>query len=165
MQVVLVMFTGDGERRSFSLPRPTTLIGRREDCDLRIPLGEVSRKHCRFMLDGDTLQLEDMGSSNGTYVNGSRIQSTEIQAGDVVQIGPVVFTVQIDGVPVDEEIQPAAAPNPSSDTDIAAAPPAGESAEEGLEVLDESAEVQPGEQEPIDLTFDEAEPGDKKHGQ
>lgn len=49
MQVVLVMFRADDQRRSFALPRQITVIGRREDCDLRIPLGDVSRKHCRLI--------------------------------------------------------------------------------------------------------------------
>ena len=40
MQAVLVMFRSDGEKRSFSIVRDMTVIGRREDCDLRIPLGE-----------------------------------------------------------------------------------------------------------------------------
>ncbi len=105
MQVVLVMFKSDGERRSFSLPRDITIIGRREDCDLRIPLGEVSRKHCRLIKDGDILKLEDLGSSNGSFHNGIRIQESVVQAGDTVQIGPVVFVVQLDGVPADEDIQ------------------------------------------------------------
>lgn len=108
MQVVLIMFRADGERRSFSLPKDTTVIGRREDCDLRIPLAEVSRKHCKFTIDGETLTVEDMGSSNGTYVNGERVQNAAVQAGDTVQVGPCIFIVQINGVPSDEEIQPAA---------------------------------------------------------
>ena len=105
MQVVLVMFKSDGERRSFSLPRDITIIGRREDCDLRIPLGEVSRKHCRLIKDGDILKLEDLGSSNGSFHNGIRVQESTVQAGDTVQIGPVVFVVQIEGVPADDDIQ------------------------------------------------------------
>ena len=68
MQAVLVMFRNDGERRSFSLSREMMVIGRRQDCDLMIPLGEISRKHCRIIRDGDSLRLEDLGSSNGTYV-------------------------------------------------------------------------------------------------
>ena len=40
MQVVLVMFRAEGERRSFSVARDVTVIGRREDCDLRIPVSE-----------------------------------------------------------------------------------------------------------------------------
>lgn len=106
MQVVLVMFKMDGERRSFSLPRDVTVLGRREDCDLRIPLGEVSRKHCRFVKEGETLWLEDLDSSNGTLHNGERIQKIVVHPGDTVQIGPVVFVVQIDGMPPDENLQP-----------------------------------------------------------
>lgn len=123
MQVVLVVFMADGERRSYSLPRPITVIGRREDCDLRISLGEISRKHCRFLVKDDELHLEDMGSSNGTFVNGRRIQETTVQPGDRVQLGPVLFTVQIDGVPADEEIQPPSATVAGGDTDLAATPP------------------------------------------
>ncbi len=105
MQVILVMFKADGDRRSFSLPRDVTLIGRREDCDLRIPLGEVSRKHCRLIKEADSLRLEDLGSSNGSFHNGVRVQEAIVQPGDVIQVGPVAFTIQIDGVPTDEEIQ------------------------------------------------------------
>jgi predicted component of type VI protein secretion system len=106
MQVILVMFRSDGKRRSFSIVRDITVLGRREDCDLRIPLGDISRKHARFIRSGDRLRLEDLGSSNGTFCNGERITSIELQPGDTVVVGPVTFVVQIDGVPVDEEIQP-----------------------------------------------------------
>jgi pSer/pThr/pTyr-binding forkhead associated (FHA) protein len=106
MQAVLVMFRSDGERRSFSIARDMTVIGRREDCDLRIPLGEVSRKHCRLIRDGDTLKLEDLGSSNGTYLNGQRVQEALLSPGDTVQVGPVVFVLQVDGEPADEDLKP-----------------------------------------------------------
>ena len=106
MQAVLVMFRSDGERRSFSMARDMTVIGRREDCDLRIPLGEVSRKHCRILRDGDSLKLEDLGSSNGTFLNGQRVQEAMLGPGDTVQVGPVVFVLQVDGQPADDELQP-----------------------------------------------------------
>ena len=106
MQAVLVMFRSDGEHRSFSITRDMTVVGRREDCDLRIPLGDVSRKHCRLVRDGDSLRLEDLGSSNGTYLNGQRVQEAVLNPGDSVQVGPVVFVLQIDGVPADDELQP-----------------------------------------------------------
>jgi len=106
MQAVLVMFRSDGERRSFSIVRDMTVIGRREDCDLRIPLGEVSRKHCRLVRDGDTLKLEDLGSSNGTFLNGQRVQEALLSPGDTIQVGPVVFAVQIDGEPPEDELRP-----------------------------------------------------------
>jgi len=100
------MFRSDGDRRSFSLTRDITVIGRREDCDLRIPLGDVSRKHCRLVRDGDSLRLEDLGSSNGTYHNGQRVQEAILSPGDSIQVGPLVFVLQIDGVPADEELAP-----------------------------------------------------------
>ena len=106
MQAVLVMFRSDGDRRSFSLTRDITVIGRREDCDLRIPLGEVSRKHCRLVRDGDSLRLEDLGSSNGTYHNGQRVQEAILSPGDSIQVGPLVFVLQIDGHPPDDELAP-----------------------------------------------------------
>ncbi|HEY7090668.1 MAG TPA: FHA domain-containing protein [Tepidisphaeraceae bacterium] len=106
MQVVLAMFRSDGDRRSFSLHKDLTIIGRREDCDLRIPLGEISRKHCRLIKENDALRVEDLGSSNGTYHNGERIQEAVIQAGDTIQVGSIAFVVQIDGVPADDELQP-----------------------------------------------------------
>jgi predicted component of type VI protein secretion system len=107
MELVLVMFRAEGERRSFSVPRDVTVIGRREDCDLRIPVSEVSRKHCRVFKDGDEVRVEDLGSSNGTYHNGQRIMgSVAVQAGDSIEVGPVVFVVQIDGTPADDELAP-----------------------------------------------------------
>src|SRR5204863_9109291 len=108
MQVVLVMFRADGERRSFSITRDVTVIGRREDCDFRIPLGEISRKHCRLIKDGNSLKVEDLGSSNGTYRNGERVQEAELSAGDTIQVGSVVFVLQVNGKPADDQLQPMA---------------------------------------------------------
>ena len=100
------MFRSSGDRRSFSVTREITVIGRREDCDLMIPLGEVSRKHCRLVRDGDLLKIEDLGSANGTFLNGQRVQESLLAPGDTIQVGPVVFVLQIDGVPADDELQP-----------------------------------------------------------
>src|SRR5215216_6236540 len=104
MRVVMVMFRADGQRRSFSVTRDITVIGRREDSDLRIPLGDVSRKHCRLIIDGDAIRVEDLGSSNGTFRNGERVQQSELQAGDTLQVGPVVFVLQVNGTPPDDEL-------------------------------------------------------------
>jgi pSer/pThr/pTyr-binding forkhead associated (FHA) protein len=117
MQAVLVMFRNDGERRSFSISRETTVIGRRQDCDLMIPLGEISRKHCRIIREADTLRLEDMGSSNGTFHNGRRVQEAVLNAGDTVQVGPVAFVVEIAGVAAEDEMQPHAGGAAAGDDD------------------------------------------------
>ncbi len=166
MNVVLVMFRENGERRSFSLTRDVTVIGRREDADFRIPLSDVSRKHCRLIKDGNQLIIEDLGSANGTYHNGQRVQDSEVNPGDTIQIGPIQFVVQIDGVPSEEELmgtpgdsgesaathvppaasRPPAGPPPVPPTlpvagaATAAAAPSEPSGEDDLEVLEEVPE-------------------------
>jgi len=138
----MVMFRPDGQRRSFSVTRDMTVIGRREDCDLRIPLSDVSRKHCRLILEGEVIKVEDLGSSNGTYRNGERVQQTEVVAGDTLQIGPVIFVVQVDGYPADEDLQPVTAATASEDTAASGAAAAASKSGDGdeAEVLDLEAE-------------------------
>ncbi len=146
MQVVLVMFRPEGDRRSFSITRDTTVVGRREDCDFRIPLGEISRKHCRLTKDGETLRIEDLGSSNGTYHNGERVQEAELGPGDTLQIGSVVFVVQIDGVPNDEDLQPVTAPVPGREAhSVETAPMNGDAvpAGAGAAAADDDGEFDP----------------------
>lgn len=97
----LVMFKENGERKDFQLESETTIVGRKEDCDLRIPLAEVSRRHAQVTMRGRKVTLRDLGSANGTYVNNKRVNEVDLRAGDHVVVGPVVFTVQIDGQPSD----------------------------------------------------------------
>jgi pSer/pThr/pTyr-binding forkhead associated (FHA) protein len=137
MGVVMVMFRADQQRRSFSVTRDMTVIGRREDCDLRIPLGDVSRKHCRMILDGETIKVEDLGSSNGTYKNGERIQQAELSAGDTLQVGPVVFVLQVDGFPADEDLKPVLVQSTAADETKAGGKVAAADADAGdAEILD-----------------------------
>ena len=105
MDVNLVMFRNDGKRKDFPVLRSPVVIGRGEKCDLRIPLLSVSRQHCQVTAQGDSLVVKDLGSSNGTFVNNKRVIEQQLKAGDRVVVGPVIFTVQIDGKP--EEIRPA----------------------------------------------------------
>jgi pSer/pThr/pTyr-binding forkhead associated (FHA) protein len=101
MNVSLIMFKENGEQKLFPIERGKTVIGRKEDCGLRIPLGEISRQHAVLMVDDRAATLRDLGSANGTYINNQRVREQELQPGDHIVIGPVVFTVQIDGKPAD----------------------------------------------------------------
>ena len=101
MSVKLVMFDSKGRRRAFALSQAETIIGRAMECGLRIPLIEVSREHCLLTIREDSVRLKDLGSTNGTYVNSKRISQVKLQAGDRLTIGPVVLTVQVNGVPVE----------------------------------------------------------------
>jgi pSer/pThr/pTyr-binding forkhead associated (FHA) protein len=99
MDVKLVMFKQDGHRRDFQLKKELTTIGRNTDCDFQIPLAVISRRHTQIILKADSVTIRDLGSSNGTYVNGQRIQEAPLAPGDNIVLGPVVFTVVIDGNP------------------------------------------------------------------
>ena len=99
MNVKLVMFKQDGQRRDFELKREVAVFGRNVDSDFQIPLEVVSRRHAQLSIKDGKLHVRDLGSSNGTFVNNNRIQEAELVAGDTLVIGPVVFTMVIDGQP------------------------------------------------------------------
>ena len=101
MDVNLVLLKKNNSQKAFSLSSGVTVIGRRHDCDLRIPLMSVSRRHCQLNRDEGVLKIRDLGSRNGTYVNGKRIDEAVIQAGDYIEVGPLKFVLQIDGEPKD----------------------------------------------------------------
>lgn len=100
MDVNLVLFKKNGSQKSFSLPSNVTVVGRRHDCDLCIPLDDVSRRHCQLDLNNETLEVHDLGSRNGTFLNGRQVNGeTPVKAGDYLRIGPLTFQLQIDGEP------------------------------------------------------------------
>jgi len=101
MKVNLVLLKVGGANKTFTLPSSVTIIGRRQDCDLCVPLMEISRRHCALNMDEGKLSIRDLSSSNGTFVNGEQVQEAILSAGDKLLIGPLVFVVQIDGVPAD----------------------------------------------------------------
>jgi pSer/pThr/pTyr-binding forkhead associated (FHA) protein len=114
MKIVLVMFK-DTERREFPVTEPRTILGRRHDCSLRIPTKDVSRQHCEIAVEKNVVTVKDLGSSNGTFINGKRIAEAPLAAGDRLRLGPVTFVVQIDGKPAqikpdDARVPAAAAP-------------------------------------------------------
>lgn len=105
MKVVLVMFTPEGERRDVPIKHHTVILGRDSSCDIRVPIGAVSRQHCQIEIGDDAVSVTDLGSRNGTYCNEHQITAPEVlHPGDRLAVGPIVFTVQIDGVP--EPVEP-----------------------------------------------------------
>jgi len=104
MDVKLIMFRENGSKREFPLVPGVSTIGRKQDCSIRIPLGVVSRRHAEIVVGDAAVKLRDLGAANGTYVNAKKIGEEELEPGDQIMIGPVVFTVQIDGKPGDREL-------------------------------------------------------------
>jgi pSer/pThr/pTyr-binding forkhead associated (FHA) protein len=99
MDVKLLMMKTNGEPKEIPLPKPVTVVGRGNDCDLRIPIESCSRKQCELRVEDNKLMMRDLGSSNGTFVNNQRVDQAELKAGDRLTVGPIVLTVQIDGEP------------------------------------------------------------------
>ena len=129
MDVKLVMFKPDGQRKEFEVRRQVSTLGRGTECTFRIPLLDVSRKHCELTLGEGEIRVRDLASSNGTFVNDRRINETTLSAGDRLSVGPVVFTVQIDGEPAEISPESAAAAALGGAADVA--PPAAPAAAAG----------------------------------
>jgi pSer/pThr/pTyr-binding forkhead associated (FHA) protein len=82
--------------REIPIKEAEFLIGRGADCELRLPVADVSRHHCTIRIGRDEATLTDLGSSNGTYVNGQRVRSqTVLHTGDVIRIGDREFVVDL----------------------------------------------------------------------
>jgi pSer/pThr/pTyr-binding forkhead associated (FHA) protein len=146
MDANLVLLKKSGSHKAFALARNVTVIGRRDDCDLRIPLPTVSRRHCVLSLNKDSMQLRDLGSRSGTFVNDQQVDGqTTVKAGDYLRIGPLTFVCQIDGkpekiVPPKKAAPPAAKAKPKSKSQKPKTPAddSGSKADEDLSDLDVS---------------------------
>lgn len=99
MDINLVLFKKDGGLKSFPVTRSVVTIGRSHNCDFQIPVIFVSKKHCKLTCKDGVVTLRDLDSRNGTIVNGKTIKETTINAGDSIEIGTLVFVIQIDNEP------------------------------------------------------------------
>jgi pSer/pThr/pTyr-binding forkhead associated (FHA) protein len=90
----LVMRTGPNPGKTFTLNKPEMYIGRDISNDIVINDAEVSRKHVRFIAQGDQYVIEDLGSTNGTFINGQRIAGPHaLSSGESIQMGENVVLV------------------------------------------------------------------------
>lgn len=87
----LVIAEGKEAGREFVFDQTSILIGRTSECDVILYEPGVSRKHARIFNEGASFFVEDMGSSNGTKVNGNLVKKQALKDGDAIGLGPVVF--------------------------------------------------------------------------
>jgi hypothetical protein len=73
-------------------------FGRSSECDLRLSSDAASRKHAVIRLKGDAWYVEDLGSRNGTFLNGKKVSSGALRASDVVKFGESGAKIQIIGM-------------------------------------------------------------------
>ena len=103
----------DGQATTIELSSDETLLGRDPKCTLEIKSGMVSRRHARVFKNADEFLVEDMGSGNGTFVNGSKIEGPKpIKHGDRIKLGPVLLRFE-NNLGGDVRPVPATRPAPS----------------------------------------------------
>lgn len=103
MDIRLVRVQEDGASAELPIKHPRTLFGRGDDCTVRVPAASVSRHHCELTVSEEgSIEIRDLGSSNGTYVNQDRVERAPLAAGDLISFGGFVFVVRVNGDP--EEI-------------------------------------------------------------
>ena len=106
---------GPNPLREIPLTGDQFLIGRGNDCDLRLHNSEISRHHCLLSINGHEVTIGDLGSANGTFVNGTRVVSqTALHTGDEIRMGPCKFFIDVGDDPqwserfLQDEVDPVA---------------------------------------------------------
>jgi pSer/pThr/pTyr-binding forkhead associated (FHA) protein len=80
--------------KEYALDRPTLVIGRHADNDIVIDHMGVSGKHARISLEGEAVVLTDLQSTNGTFVNGLRVERVELRPNDWISVGKHILTLK-----------------------------------------------------------------------
>jgi pSer/pThr/pTyr-binding forkhead associated (FHA) protein len=86
------------------------VLGRAPECDLVLDGPSVSRRHARIVREADAFVIEDLGSANGTLVNGARAERCRLEVGDELRIDEFQLTFVLEARPLGEEIRIGAAP-------------------------------------------------------
>ncbi|ACI19754.1 FHA domain-containing protein [Dictyoglomus thermophilum] len=87
----LIIKHGENRGKDFKIIKDETTIGREPENDIVIPNPTVSRFHAKITRSEDKYFIEDLGSANGTMVNGIRVTKELLHDGDIVQLGDVVL--------------------------------------------------------------------------
>ncbi len=85
---MLIVYEGGQEGQRWIIEKARTTIGRSSGCDVVLPKRQVSRQHAQIKWDGEGYFLHDLGSKNGTYVNGEEVRDEpyRLKDGDEIQI-------------------------------------------------------------------------------
>ncbi len=90
----LLAICGPVKGTAWSLGHADLRIGRGREVEICLPDAAASRNHAVIVCEGDGFQVEDLGSTNGTRVNGEPVRQATLAAGDQIQIGHTVFEFQ-----------------------------------------------------------------------
>jgi len=98
MRRLPILVITDGVLKGTRLPIPDegVVVGRDEGCDITLPDQGVSREHCRVLLHNSGVWIRDLGSRNGVFLKGKRVnRPKQIMPGDVLKVGDHLFTVEL----------------------------------------------------------------------
>jgi len=88
----LVCLRGGNQGDEFRIPEGTTVLGRAPDCDIPLFDTKCSRQHCQIVKKGKYYSVEDLGSRNGTHLNGKKLsRGRQIKEGDRIRIGGTIL--------------------------------------------------------------------------
>ena len=91
----LVRMNGPQQDTHLEIPGPVCVLGRASSANIILEEEAVSKQHARLTHTGESFLIEDLDSSNGTFVNGKRIHARqEIQPGDLLRLGPVILKLE-----------------------------------------------------------------------
>jgi pSer/pThr/pTyr-binding forkhead associated (FHA) protein len=97
MVVRLKVMHGPSAGKEIKISKAPFVIGRQDDCHLRPKSDAISRRHCELVFGESQVIIRDLGSKNGTYVNGDRVAGDRVlKLGDHLKVGPLEFEVQFD---------------------------------------------------------------------
>lgn len=85
----LLINPGAPDETELELKPGVNSIGRNPGCDFQVPNPSISGRHCEFIVTGDSTILKDLGSTNGTFVDGSRVGEAVLKDGQIVRLGDV----------------------------------------------------------------------------
>lgn len=97
MAIQLIMTNKDGTSRTFDLEHHRTTIGRRRTCDLHMAIPTIAPLHCEITVENGLVTVLNRDPNVETFLNGNSIDVAELADADRVKVGPVEFTVQIQG--------------------------------------------------------------------
>jgi pSer/pThr/pTyr-binding forkhead associated (FHA) protein len=103
----LVLLSAGMTGRTHELKGDKTTIGRVEDNTFQIAEPSVSSHHCEVLLRGNEVIIKDLNSTNGTYINGQKVEESAIQPGQILRLGQIEMRLETD----------AAAPGPAKKLD------------------------------------------------
>jgi len=92
----LEIIKGDLEGKIFYIDNEEALIGRTEECDVEVNDLEVSRRHFRLFVENNRWFVQDLGSTNGTYVNKLRVDRYIVNPGDKIKVGQTLFRFNVE---------------------------------------------------------------------